>query len=58
MFIGTITITMLRNHDPNNWLKVIYSEWSQVGIMGIIYVVCLPESTCEYYDSQSLPITS
>ncbi|OCF30852.1 hypothetical protein I316_07485 [Kwoniella heveanensis BCC8398] len=48
MFIGTITITMLRNHDQNNWLKVIYSEWSQVGIMGIIYVFCLPESTWWY----------
>lgn len=53
MFIGTVVITILNKKDSNNWLLVIYSQWSQVGAMGIIYVFLLPESPCT-----SLPPTA
>ncbi|WWC63091.1 uncharacterized protein I303_105690 [Kwoniella dejecticola CBS 10117] len=43
LFIGTVVITLLHKQDAEDWLRVIYSEWSQVAVMGIIYAF-LPES--------------
>jgi len=46
LFIGTIAITMESRRNPNDWLTVVQTQWAQVGVMGIIYIL-LPESPCK-----------
>ncbi|WWD01005.1 hypothetical protein V866_007943 [Kwoniella sp. B9012] len=48
LFVGTVAITIEHNRDPLNWKTIILTQWSQVGIMGIIYVFLLPESPWWY----------
>lgn len=41
--MGLIALRQMSLDDPNNWLTPIYTQWAQVGIMFIIFVL-LPET--------------
>lgn len=45
--MGTIAVTMETRRDPLDWKTIILTQWSQVGIMGLIYVF-LPETPWWY----------
>jgi len=38
---------METRRDPLNWKTAILTQWAQVALMGIIYVL-IPESPCEF----------
>lgn len=44
LFIGTLAIMLETKRDPLEWKTAVYTQWSQVGLMGIIYVFILPET--------------
>jgi MFS family permease len=54
LFIGTVAITIEHNRDPLNWRTIILSQWAQVGLMGIIYVLILPESPCNPFSDPAM----
>jgi hypothetical protein len=54
LFIGTVAITVEHNRDPLNWRTIILSQWAQVGLMGIIYVLILPESPCNPFSDPAM----
>ncbi|KAF2012730.1 MFS general substrate transporter [Aaosphaeria arxii CBS 175.79] len=42
-FFAPIALQVMADKNPNNWLTAIYTQWSQIGLMFIIYLG-LPES--------------
>ncbi|KAG8628291.1 hypothetical protein KVT40_004164 [Elsinoe batatas] len=42
-FMANVALQSLNSTDPTNWLTPIYTQWSQIGLMLLIYIF-LPES--------------
>ncbi|KAF4555557.1 Sugar (and other) transporter-like protein 33 [Elsinoe fawcettii] len=42
-FMANVALQVLNSNNPTNWLTPIYTQWSQIGLMLIIYLI-LPES--------------
>lgn len=42
-FFGPVALQVMGQYDPKNYLVPVYTQWSQIGLMLIVYL-CIPES--------------
>lgn len=43
MFFAPVALQVMSKNDPTNWKTPVYTQWGQIGLMGLIYLI-LPES--------------